>query len=57
MTRKDDCSEYRKLPQWPDDEAQSLLRAVRTRQAPYRLSQRPPRVLPAAAPSPQASAA
>ena len=46
MTRKDDCSEYRKLPQWPDDEAQGLLRALRKRQAPYRLSNRPPRVLP-----------
>jgi len=48
MARKDDCSEYRKLPQWPDDEAQGLLRALRKRQAPYRLSRRPPRVLPAA---------
>ncbi len=46
MTRKDDCSEYRKLPQWPGDEAQGLLRALRKRQAPYRLSLRPPRVLP-----------
>ena len=46
MTRKDDCSEYRKLPQWPDDEAQGLLRALRKRQAPYRLSNRPPRSLP-----------
>ena len=46
MTRKDDCSEYRKLPQWPDDEVQGLLRALRRRQAPYRLSNRPPRVLP-----------
>jgi len=49
MTRKDDCSEYRKLPQWPDDEAQGLLRALRKRQAPYRLSRRPPRALPQAA--------
>ena len=49
MTRKSDCSEYRKLVQWPDDEAQSLLRALRKRQAPYRLSNRPPRVLPAIA--------
>ena len=46
MTRKSDCSEYRKTPQWPDDEAQGLLRALRKRQAPYRLSNRPPRVLP-----------
>ncbi len=52
MTRKSDCSEYRKMPQWPDDEAQGLLRALRKRQAPYRLSNRPPRVLPAVAPSP-----
>ena len=48
MTRKSDCSEYRKAPQWPDDEAQGLLRALRKRQAPYRLSNRPPRVLPKA---------
>jgi hypothetical protein len=46
MTRKDDCSEYRKLAQWPAEEAQGLLRALRKRQAPYRLSNRPPRVLP-----------
>jgi hypothetical protein len=49
MARKDDCSEYRKLAPWPDDEAQGLLRALRKRQAPYRLSRRPPRVLPSAA--------
>ncbi len=49
MTRKSDCSEYRKTPQWPDDEVQGLLRALRKRQAPYRLSGRPPRVLPRAA--------
>jgi hypothetical protein len=49
MTRKDDCSEYRKLQQLPDDEAQGLLRALRKRQAPHRLSRRPPRVLSAAA--------
>ena len=55
MARKDDCSEYRKLAQWPDDEAQGMLRALRKRQAPYRLSNRPPRVLPAIAqPAPQA---
>ena len=50
MTRKSDCSEYRKLAQWPDEEVQGLLRALRERQAPYRLSSRPPRVLPKAAP-------
>ena len=49
MTRKDDCSEYRKLVQWPDEEAQGLMRALRKRQAPYRLSNRPPRALPAIA--------
>ena len=49
MTRKSDCSEYRKTPQWPDDEAQGLLRALRKRQAPWRLSNRPPRELPAVA--------
>lgn len=46
MTRKSDCSEYRKTPQWPDDEAKGLLRALRERQAPHRLSNRPPRTLP-----------
>jgi hypothetical protein len=58
MTRKSDCSEYRKVAQWPDDEVQGLLRALRKRQAPYRLSQRPARVLPpvAADPARQASA-
>jgi hypothetical protein len=50
MTRKDDCSEYRKLVQWPDEEAQGLMRALRKRQAPYHLSNRPPRVLPVVAP-------
>ena len=53
MTRKDDCSEYRKLVQWPDEEAQGLMRALRKRQAPYRLSNRPPRVLPTIARSAQ----
>ncbi len=53
MTRKDDCSAYRKLQAWPDDEVQGLLRALRKRQAPYRLSDRPPLVLPPIAqPSP-----
>ena len=49
MERKSDCSEYRKLAQWPDDEVQGLLRALRKRQAPWRLSNRPPRVLPSVA--------
>ncbi len=57
MTRKSDCSEYRKMPQWPDDEAQGLLRALRKRQAPYRLSNRPPRVLPPVAQPSQQTAA
>jgi hypothetical protein len=48
MTRKSDCSDYRKLAQWPDEEVQGLLRALRERQAPYRLSSRPARVLPKA---------
>src|ERR1700750_1790579 len=57
LTRKSDCSEYRKLPQWPEDEVQGLLRALRKRQAPYRLSNRPPRVLPPfVQPQPQADA-
>jgi hypothetical protein len=51
MTRKSDCSEYRKTPQWPDEEAKGLLRALRERQAPHRLSNRPPRALPAIAPA------
>ncbi len=34
MTRKSDCSEYRKSTLWPDDEVQGLLAAVRRRQAP-----------------------
>jgi hypothetical protein len=54
MTRKDDCSEYRKLAQWPDEEAQGLMRALRKRQAPYRLSSRPLRALPPIAPAAQA---
>lgn len=56
MTRKSDCSEYRKTPQWPDDEAQGLLRALRKRQAPHRLSNRPPRALPAIAQPPSQAA-
>ena len=31
LTRKSDCSEYRKLPARPDDEVRWLLRAWRTR--------------------------
>jgi hypothetical protein len=52
MTRKSDCSEYRKTPQWPDEEAKGLLRALRARQAPHRRSNRPPRELPASAQAP-----
>ena len=37
MTRKSDCSEYRKTALWPDDEVQGLLRALRRRQAPLRV--------------------
>jgi hypothetical protein len=58
MTRKSDCSEYRKLAQWPDDEVQGLLHALRVRQAPYRLSACPPRELPKRAlPKPAAGSA
>jgi hypothetical protein len=32
LTRKSDCSEYRKLPARPDEEARALLRAWRARQ-------------------------
>jgi hypothetical protein len=48
LTRKSDCSEYRKLQQEPDDEARALLQALRSpaRKAPARRSNRPPRVLP-----------
>jgi hypothetical protein len=51
LTRKSDCSEYRKTPQWPDEEAKGLLRALRERQAPHRLSNRPPRALPPTVPA------
>ena len=57
MTRKSDCSEYRKLALEPDDEVRSLLQALRSsaRKTPRKRSQRPPRVLPAIAqPSAQA---
>jgi hypothetical protein len=42
MTRKSDCSEYRKLPARPDDDARALLKAWR---AAVRLAERPPRVV------------
>ena len=51
MTRKSDCSEYRKLALEPDDEVRSLLQALRSaarRPARKRLH-RPPRELPRAA--------
>ena len=53
MVRKSDCSEYRKLPLEPDDEARALLQALRSdaRRRPARRSTRPPRVLPKAAAS------
>jgi hypothetical protein len=62
MTRKSDCSEYRKLALEPDDEVRGLLQALRSsaRRAPKKRSQRPPRVLPAiaqAAPPPRAAGA
>ena len=48
LTRKSDCSEYRKLTQDPDDEVRSLLQALRSpaRKTPARRSNRPARVLP-----------
>ena len=51
MTRKSDCSEYRKLPLAPDDEVRALLHALRSdsRKRPARRSNRPARVLPKAA--------
>ena len=42
MTRKSDCSEYRKLPARPDDEVRALLKAWR---AAVRSAERPPRVV------------
>ena len=42
MTRKSDCSEYRKLPARPDDDARALLKAWR---AAVRNAERPPRVV------------
>ncbi len=51
MTRKSDCSEYRKLALEPDDEVRSLLQALRSaaRRPARKRSQRPPRELPRAA--------
>ena len=48
LTRKSDCSEYRKLALEPDDELRSLLQALRSpaRKTPARRSTRPPRLLP-----------
>ena len=59
LTRKSDCSEYRKLALEPDDEVRSLLQALRSsaRRTSRKRSQRPPRALPVAASSPRASAA
>lgn len=58
LTRKSDCSEYRKLALEPDDEVRSLLQALRSsaRKTSRKRSQRPPRVLPAAQRTPQPSA-
>lgn len=42
MTRKSDCSEYRKLPARPDDDTRALLKAWR---AQVRTAERPPRVV------------
>jgi hypothetical protein len=57
MTRKSDCSEYRKLALEPDDEVRALLQALRSsaRTRTRRRTARPPRELPRAAqPSSQA---
>ena len=50
MTRKSDCSEYRKLALEPDDEVRSLLQALRSaaRRPARKRSQRPSRELPRA---------
>ncbi len=48
MSRLSDCSEYRKLPARPDDEARALLKAWR---AQVRQAERPPRVLRVDAPA------
>ena len=51
MTRKSDCSEYRKLALEPGDEARALLQALRAsaRTRTRRRTQRPPHELPRAA--------
>ncbi len=51
MTRKSDCSEYRKLPVEPDEEVRALLQALRSpaRQPPPKRSERRPRAVPAGA--------
>ena len=51
LTRKSDCSEYRKLLVEPDEEARALLQALRSpaRQVRPVRSKRPPRVLPTVA--------
>jgi hypothetical protein len=48
MTRKSDCSEYRKLALEPDDEVRALLQALRSsaRTRTRRRTARPPRALP-----------
>lgn len=53
MTRKSDCSEYRKLPARPDDETRALLAAWR---AMVREAPRPPRVVRDDAPVRKAAA-
>jgi len=51
MTRKSDCSEYRKLALEPDDEVRALLQALRSsaRTRTRRRTTRPPREMPPAA--------
>jgi hypothetical protein len=51
MTRKSDCSEYRKLALEPDDEVRALLQALRAsaRTRTRRRTSRPPRALPQSA--------
>ena len=53
VTRKSDCSEYRKLALEPDAEVRSLLQALRAnaRRPARRRTQRPPRAPAAGAPS------
>lgn len=48
MSRLSDCSEYRKLPARPDDEARALLKAWRTQ---VRQAESPPRMMRADAPA------